>query len=53
MPFRAAGMRVGASVLIAVVLELPVDEKDGLVQVDILTAEPEGLLLPEAEREAD
>jgi hypothetical protein len=46
-------MRVGASMLIAVVLELPVDEEDGLIEVDILPAEPEGLLLPEAEREAD
>ena len=46
-------MWIVAPVAVAVVLELPVDEKDGLVQVDILPAEPEGLLLPEAEREAD
>ena len=46
-------MRIVAPVLIAVVLELPVDEKDGLIKVDILPAEPERLLLPEAEREAD
>lgn len=46
-------MRIVAPVLVAVVLELPVDEKDGLIKVDVLQAAPEGLLLPEAEREAD
>jgi hypothetical protein len=46
-------MRVSAPVLIAIVLELPVDGKNGLIEVDILTAEAECLLLPEAEREAN
>ena len=45
-------MRVGAPVLIAVVLELPVDGKNGLIEVDVLAAKAECLLLPEAEREA-
>lgn len=45
MPFLAAGMRIVTPVLIAIVLELPVDGKDGLIKVDILPPEPEGLLL--------
>src|ERR1700733_13251193 len=46
-------MRVDAPVLIAIVLELPVDRKNGLIKVDILTPETECLLLTEAESEAD
>jgi len=34
-------------------LELPVDGKNGLIEVDVLAAEAESLLLPGAEREAD
>jgi hypothetical protein len=38
-------MWIIAAVLIAFVLKLPVNEKDSLIKVNILSAEAEGLLL--------
>ena len=46
-------VRVLAAVAVALALDLPVHVHDGPVQVDVGTAQPEGLVLPESERECD
>jgi len=46
-------VRVLASVAVPLAFDLPVHVYDGPVEVDIGAAQPQGLVLPEAERQRD
>ena len=52
-PCLAARMRVFAAVAVSLGHDLPVHVHDGPIQVDVGTAQSQGLVLPESERQRD
>jgi hypothetical protein len=53
MPLFTASVRIIAPMTVMLVLELPIYIDDGLIKVNVLAAQAERFILPQAEREAD